>query len=280
MVMSKKQKQEKVQELKKLIDSHKIIGVLNLEKIPGSVQLKVKNSLKDMATVRMSRKTILEKAIMSSNKADEKFCKKITGSAALIVSNENPFKLFKALKTSTVKSGAKSGQISPVDIRVPKGPTPIPPGPAISTFQKAGLKTKVEAGKISVIDEKVVVKQGDVISGDVVSVLNLLKIEPIEIGMTLDYALEDKLIYAKDVLDISLESVLADVGNAVRQSINLSVEINYPTKLSIEIMIQKAYREAKGLAVEANITEKEFIGDVLAKAVRQAKAVESLTEEV
>ncbi len=277
MVMNKKQKEEKVHELKKLIDSHKVVGVLDLEKIPGSVQLKVKNALKDVATVRMSRKTILEKAIMSSNKADVNFCKKITGSAALIVSNENPFKLFNALKKNTVKAGAKTGQIAPVDIKVPKGPTPIPPGPAISTFQKAGLKTKVEAGKISVIDEKIVVKHGDVISGDVVAVLNLLKIEPIQIGITLEYAFEEGLIYGKDVLDISLESVLADILDAVRKSINLSVEINYPTKLSIEIMIQKAYREAKSLAIETNIAEKEFIGDVLAKAVRQADAIESIT---
>ncbi len=76
MVMNKKQKEEKVHELKKLIDSHKVVGVLDLEKIPGSVQLKVKNALKDVATVRMSRKTILEKAIMSSNKADVNFAKK------------------------------------------------------------------------------------------------------------------------------------------------------------------------------------------------------------
>lgn len=280
MVMTRSEKENKIQELKKLIDSHKVIGLLNLEKIPGSVQLKVKNVLKDVATIRMSRKTILEKAIMSSSKADETFCKNLKGSSALIVSNENPFKLFNALKKNKVKSGAKTGQIAPIDIKVPKGPTPIPPGPAISTFQKAGLKTKVEAGKISVIDEKAVVKAGEVISADIVAVLNLLKIEPIELGISLDHALEDSIIYGKDVLGISLESVLADLSDAVRKSINLSVEINYPTKLSIEIMIQKSYREAKGLAIEANITEKEFIGDVLAKAVRQAKAIESLTGEI
>ena len=278
MVMNRSEKEEKVKELKKLIDSNSVVGVLDLAKIPGSVQLKVKNALKDVSIIKMSRKSVLLRALKESNKYNEEFCKKLSGSCALIFSNENPFRLFKLLKSNTVKSSAKIGQISPKDISVPAGQTPIPPGPAISTFQKAGLKTKVEAGKIAVISEKVIVKQGDAINADIVAILNLLKIEPIEISISLDHVLEDGLIYAKDVLDVSTEDLLNQVASCVQQAIYLSVNANYPTKISIEIMIQKAFNHAKSLAVEANILENEFIGDILAKAVREAKSIESLTD--
>src|SRR3989344_4011999 len=153
MVLKKHEKELKVQELKNLIDSHSTVGILNLEKTPGAVQLNVKNALKGVAEIKMSRKSLLSRALEMSNKNNENFSSKMSGSPALIVSNENPFKLFNLLKKNKTKSGAKAGQIVTIDISIPKGPTPIPPGPAISTFQKAGLKTKVEAGKISVIDE-------------------------------------------------------------------------------------------------------------------------------
>ncbi|MFH0836772.1 MAG: 50S ribosomal protein L10 [Candidatus Aenigmatarchaeota archaeon] len=280
MVMTKDEKRKKVDDIVEMIDSYKIVGILDLVKIPASVQLKIKNDLSDILKIRMSRKSLLKMALKKSKKYNESFADKFTGSCALIFSNENPFKLFRLLKSSTVKSSAKEGQSAQCDIIIPKGPTPIAPGPAISTFQKAGLKTKVEAGKIAVISEKAIVKTGETISGDVVAVLNLLGIKPIEIGLNVDYILEDDFVYGRDVLDISTEAVMDDMIRCVQQTISLCVETGYPTKLAIDFMIAKAFIQAKNLAIEADITEKDFIGDVLAKAVRSAKALEVATGQV
>ncbi|MBI5332911.1 MAG: 50S ribosomal protein L10 [Candidatus Aenigmarchaeota archaeon] len=280
MVMTKSEKKEKVEDLAKLLNSNSTVAIVDLAKIPAAVQLKIKTDLNDILTMRMSRKTILKMALKNSNKYNESFANKFTGSCALIFSNENPFKLFKMLKSSTVKSSAKEGQTAPCDIIIPKGPTPIAPGPAISTFQKAGLKTKVEAGKIAVITEKAVVKQGEIISNDVVAVLNLLGIKPIEISLGIGFALEDGIIYGTDALDIDIDAIVSNLTKSTQQAINLCIEIDYPTKLAINFMIQKAFIKARNLAVEADITEKEFIGEVLAKAVRSAKALETATGQV
>jgi len=276
MVMSRNDKEQKIEELVKLINSNNVIGVIDLEKIPAAAQLRIKNAIKQCATIRMSRKTILKKALEKSDKNNEEFADNFNGSCALIFTKENPFRIFKILKSNTVKSGAKTGQLAPRDISIPKGPTPIAPGPAISTFQKAGLKTKVEAGKISVIDEKVVVKQGEIINTDIVSVLNLLKIEPIELRINIEYVLEDGIIYGQSVLNIDAEDTMNNLYLCIQKAINFSVNIDYPTKLSIDLMIQKAYNQAKNLAVEANISEKEFINHVLSKAVREKNALEGI----
>ena len=280
MVITKSEKKKKVEELTKLLDSHSTVAVIDLAKIPAAVQLKIKNDLKDSLTMRMGRKTMLKMALKNSKKHNEDFANRFTGSCALIFSNENPFKLFRMLKSNTVKSSAKEGQFAPCDITIPKGPTPIAPGPAISTFQKAGLKTKVEAGKIAVISEKAVVKQGEVISNDVVAVLNLLGIKPIEIWLGIDFALEDNFVYGKNVLDIDAGAVLNDIATGIQQAINLCIETDFPTDLAINFMITKAFMQARNLAVEADITEKEFICEILAKAARSAKALEAATGQI
>jgi large subunit ribosomal protein L10 len=254
-----------------------VVAVANLEKLPGSTQLKIKNAISDVAKIRMAKKSLIIRALKSAKKRD--ICdleKHLSGTSTLIFTNENPFKIYGIIKRNRVMASAKGGQVAPKDIFVPKGPTPVPPGPAISTFQKAGLKTRVEAGKIAVMDEKCVVKTGDVISDDVVAVLNLLKIQPMELVMNVVAAWEDGIIYSKDVLDVDPEEYVRGIERAVQCAVNLSVNTNYPTKIAMPFMIQKAFREAKGLCVSANIFEKDFIGDVLAKAVQEARSLECM----
>ncbi len=267
-----------VSELKDLIQGNKTIGVVDLLKLPGRQQLKIKNSLKGTAKIKMARKSLIIRALAESGKIkpEELVPFMSAGSPALIFSNENPFKLFQSIRKSRAKSAAKVGSIVQIDITIPKGPTGISPGPAISTLQKAGLKTKVEGGKIAVIDDKVVLRAGGVVTEDFVAVFNLLKIEPIEIGLELRAAWEDGTTYPKDVLDVSPEQYLAEITSAVIAGINLSMNIDYPTKENIELMIRKVFSEARGLCLEADIFEKDVIGDILAKAVREAKALESL----
>ena len=68
------------------------------------------------------------------------------------------------------------------------------------------------------------------------------------------------------------------ICSSVKEMINLSVCIGYPTKETIEIMIQKAYNEMKNLGIEANVIEKDIIEDLLAKAECNAVGLESIAK--
>jgi large subunit ribosomal protein L10 len=271
--MLKKDKPKELEEVKKLMEQYKTVGILSMHKLPARVQLKVKNNLKGVAVIRMSGKNVIERALKETKKG-EGLVEKMESSPALILSNENPFKLFALLKKNRVPSTAKLGDVVTKDIIIKKGSTGIAPGPAISTLQKVGLKTRVEGGKIAVADDKVIIKAGEAVNEDAVAVLSLLKIEPVEIGMNM-VAAWDGTMYGKDVLDVDAEQYLAEIAAAVSKAINLSVNTGYPTKLTIYIMLMKAFSEAKTLCIEANIFEKDAIGDVLSKAVAQMKALES-----
>ena len=119
-----------------------------------------------------------------------------------------------------------------------------------------------------------VVKAGEKIGEDAVGVLSLLKMEPMEIGLEVVIACEDGVFYEKNVLDIDVEKYVAELQKCVSEGVNLSINANYPTGFTIELMLQKAFSEAKSLCMDANFPEGEFMGPVLAKAAREAKALE------
>ena len=86
------------------------------------------------------------------------------GMPALLFTKENPFSLFKLIKANKSPAPAKPGQKAPTDLKILAGPTPFAPGPVISELAALGLKTKVDAGKINIVADAIVCKEGAVIS--------------------------------------------------------------------------------------------------------------------
>lgn len=276
--MLKEKKPVIVKELTELIDNYSVIGVINMEKFPSRALQNMRESMRGNAVIKMSRKSLIKKAIANSKKKDiQKLDEKLTKVPALLMTNENPFKVFKVIKENKTPRAAKPGDVPSVDIVIAKGPTPLAPGPSISVLQKAGLKTSVQGGKIAVMADKVVCKAGEAVTQEVADVLSLLKMEPMEIGMDLSYVWEGGTIYDREVLDVSIDDYIRDVETAVRHAVNLSVNTGYPTKLTAPIMIQKAFAEARTLAIDADVIEKDFIDEVLKKAARAAKMIEDKT---
>lgn len=272
--MVRQEKVSEVGELKTLIEKYPVVGIISMHKLPGRQLQSIRHKIN--AKIKMNKKTITLRALDLSGKKDIlKLSDKLTGSTALIFSEESPFKLFRILKENRSPAAAKAGDVATRDITIQKGSTGLPPGPAISVLQKIGLKASVQGGKIAVLQDKVVCKPGEKISADVAGVLSLLKIEPLDIGLDMICAYEDGIIYDRSVLDVNVEDYIYDIQKCVSQAVNLSVNTGYPTKLTIEMMVQKAFNETKSLCIETNVVEKDFIDDVLIKAINHAKALES-----
>lgn len=274
--MLKSEKPEQVEKIKELAEKHKVIGILNMHKLPAKQLQQMKESLRGKAVIKMTKKTLMKKALEGRKELHVKMDgKKVE--PALLFSNENPFRLYKILKDSRTPAAAKPGDVVTKYITIQQGPTSLPPGPAISTLQKVGLKASVQGGKIAIMQDKVVCKAGGTVSEELASVLNLLKIEPMEIGLDLMAAYEDGVIYEKNVLDVDQLQYLADIQAAVQHAVNLSLNTGYITNQTASMAIQKAFMEARSLAIESDVMEKDFIDEVLAKAARQAKALSSKT---
>ena len=272
--MKKTEKPKAVEKLVREMKSYSVIGILNIHVMPAKPLQNIRQLLKGKAVIRVSKKNIIERALKELN-VSEDFMKYVKKEVAVLLTNENPFKLYKFLDDNKTPAPAKVGDIAPKDITIKKGSTGIPPGPAISTLQKIGLKTSVQDGKIAVLADKVVYKGGQEITGDIASVFSLLKMEPMEVGLNLVAILEQDVVYDKSILAIDQGEYLNKIKKAVQQAVNFSINIDYPTKMTIKLMLQKSFWEARSLALEADVLEPEIVGDIIAKAVREAKKLES-----
>jgi len=269
-------KKDEVATLKELIESYEVVGMANLADIPAPQLQKMRRTLKDSATLKMSRKTLMSLALNDSKKTNiENLEDHMEGQPALIFTNMNPFKLYKILEKSKTPAPAKAGSIAPEDIVIPKGDTAFKPGPILGELQKAGIPAKIEKGKIVITNDKTIVAAGDAIPRDVASILTRLEIFPLEVGIDLRAAYESETIYTSDLLTIDEEQTLADVQKAFTQALNLSVEAVIFNKESTPLIIQKAVTQSLNLALNAEILNEKTRDILLAKAYAQMLSVAS-----
>ncbi len=278
MVSEKKKKL--VQELKAELKKWPVVGIINMHKLPARQLYFLKKKLSEKAKIRMVKKRLIMFALKDSGQNNlAELSSFIRDEPALLMTSENPFRVARLLEQAKTSALAKPGDIASRDIVVPAGPTPLMPGPVIGEFQKAKIPAGVEGGKIAVKSDTLVAKEGDVIAKEVADILAKLGIEPIEIGLNLLAVWENGDIYPKDILFIPQEQYVEDIRTAATHTLNLTVNINYPTRENIVLLISKASSNARALSTEAGIITQDTVGTVLAKAEREAETLKAKIEK-
>lgn len=274
---AKKRKIREVEELVKLIDSYPVVGIVNLYKMPSEQLQDIRKILRNDAKIRMSKKTLLKFAFEKSKKKNIKNLENfLKGQPAIILTNMNPFKLFRFLDENKTSAPAKAGDIAPQDIIVKEGDTGLPPGPAISQLGEVGIPTKVQNGKIYVAKDTKVASEGDVISASLANVLNTLGMKPMKIGLDLVAVYENGIIFDKDTLKIDEKEFMKRLSLCASYGIELTLECSYVTKVTLPLMITKSYTKARILALESGYYTKDVIKDIIMKAVVTGEKIKNI----
>ncbi len=247
----RKEKVEAVKQIASDLKGSPVIGIIDMYKMPARQMQKIRKDLAGKAKIKTAKKSTLLFAVKESGL--EKLEPFIAGQPALLFTEMNPFKILFFLQKNKSSVAAKVGDLTPKEIVVSAGPTDIPPGPAITTLSKVKIPAKVEAGKIAVIKDVTVAKAGDKLSAELVAALNLLKMEPMEIGINLVALYENGLVYGKGVLSVTQEQYLADLSRAHSAAFNLSVNAVIPLKETVGAILAKAQMQAKALASAAKL---------------------------
>lgn len=275
--------------VKDLIDtmvSHKVVAIVDVRGIPSAQLQQMRAGLRKDANVVMTRNTLVDIAIKEAAKKRpglEGLNGAVDGQCAVVTTNMNPFKLFRAMEATKSAAPAKAGDIAPEDIAVKAGETPFKPGPIVGELQKAGIPAGIEGGKVVFKKDKVLVEKGKPVPLDIAKVLVRLEIFPMTVGLDLKAAFEDGTLYGRDVLNIPADYYSTMLSTASRNALALSMSIAYVTPQTIKPLLVKAYREAMGLSIEAAYPTKENIKFLLAKADAQmavlAKKTDGLEDE-
>ncbi|MBI4158958.1 50S ribosomal protein L10 [Candidatus Woesearchaeota archaeon] len=248
--VSEKKKRE-VSYLKELIQHNKSILIADLTNLPAAQIQSIKTKLKKDLKIRVTKKRLLKIAVEELRQE-----KNITSlipyidktMPALLVTNNDPFSIYTAIKKSKFFVAAKPGQIAPSELAVEPGPTSFPPGPIIGELGQAGIIAAVEAGKVVVKKRSVLAKAGEPISTKAAGILTKLGVQPIEIGLNVVAALEEGIVYDKSVLDVDPETYVKMLLQAHYEAVFLAVDVSYITGDSVKLLLSKAYRELLSLS--------------------------------
>ena len=264
-----------VRQLIKDLQSYPIVGLVNMENLPAPQLQKMKKMLKEKGVkIIMARKKLLNLALKESKLENIKeLSEKLRGMPAFILTKDNPFILSSIIQKNKSEAPAKAGQTSPKDIIVRAGPTNFAPGPIISELASVGIKTKVDQGKLAILADTTIVKEGEIINQKVSETLKRLDIKPMEIGLKLVAVWENGLVFEAKQLHIDEKEYAQNITQAVQWSMNLAVEVCYLTSETTELILQKAFREAKAVALEGEIINDTTREEILAKAEAQALSV-------
>ncbi len=269
-------KQAIVKDLVTRFEKSKVVGLANIHGIPAPQFQGLRKNLAGRASITVAKNNLIRLALKEAaakRKGLEALAEDIDGQTAVITADVNPFKLFKELEKTKTPAPARGGERAPEDIWVREGETPFKPGPVVGELQKAGLPAAIERGKVVIKKDKLMVKAGDKIPRDVAQVLARLEIFPLIVGLDLMGAYEDGMVYHRDALAVDDVVVRGQIATAGMQAIGLALEIGYPTKETVPLLLAKAFRSALSLSVESEFPTKESIKFLLARAQAQANAL-------
>jgi len=246
--MVKEAKLKAVEDLKNAIETYEVMGIVDMHKLPTKQIQQIKKKVRGQAELMITKKAILMNALDGVKKEKlEDFRKLLPLQVGLILTNMDPFKFYGIVDKLKSPASAKVGDIAPNDIEVSAGPTNLLPGPAISELAKAGIAAGVEEGKISIKKDAVVARKGNAINAAVASALKKLNIQPMLVGMNVIAIYHKGMIYGKDVLSLVGEPCINKLKEAFTQALNLSVEIEFPTKENIGYLLAKGCQIASGI---------------------------------
>ncbi len=268
-------KKDEIEEIKSLIESYPLFGVIGIEGIPAKQLQSMRRDLKDFAVLKVCRNTLTRRALDQSSDDVKKMDDYVDVQTALIFTKQNPFKLYKLLEKSKTPSPIKAGMVATSDIIVEAGPTSFPPGPILGDMQGAGIPASIDGGKVVIKETKAVAKAGEVVSQKLAAMLTRLEIYPLEVGLDLRAVLEEGSIFTPDVLAIDEEQVFSNFVQAAQQAFNMSVNAAYPTAMNINTLLAKAASDSRNVAVNAIVYEPGIMDILLGKAYSKMMAIAS-----
>jgi large subunit ribosomal protein L10 len=274
------EKIDEVEDIKELLKRYKAIGLASLQKVRAAQLQALKKNLTGTVYMKVLKNTLTKLALEGMDNDDlKKLEEHLEGANLFLFTDLNPFKLALLLERGKVKTTAKSGDVSAMDVVIPEGSTGQTPGPIISQLNAVGLPTRIESGSVWVSKDTLVVRKGEVISERLAAVLSKLGIKAVEAGLSMKVVLDEGLIITGDLLKVDVEETRRSVEENNREAFALSLSICYPTPENVIMLLQTAHQKAVVLSLNAAVPTKETIADLIRKAHMEMQGLNNAVEK-
>ena len=268
-----KWKRHEVEQLSAFLDRYDSVGVVDVTGIPSRQLQEMRRELHGIAELRISRNTLIERALEEAGGGLEELVEHIGGQVGLIGTDDNPFGLYRRLEESKTSAPINAGEVAPNDIVIPEGDTGVDPGPFVGELQSVGANARIEGGSITVLEDSTVLGAGETVTDELAGVLGELGIEPKEVGLDLQGVFSDGVSFAPEELELDVGEYREDVAAGAGAGRSLAVATGFPAAGAVGLVLSTATADAKQLGLEATVVEPGIVPDLLARADGQLRAL-------
>jgi len=263
-----------------LLEEYSKVLIVTADNVGSSQMQTIRKALRGQAVLLMGKNTMMRKAIrdhLSTIPALEGLLNYIVGNIGFVFTNGDLASVRSKITEMKVEASAKAGSIAPIDVIIPAGNTNMEPNKT-SFFQALSIPTRINRGTIEIINDIHLLTTGHKVSLSQATLLQTLGIRPFKYGLKVTTVYDTGSVYPASVLDLTDDDILKKFFKGVQFVTALSLEIGYPTLLSVPHTVTNSFRNLVAICLvtdycfPAAASMKELLSDPSKLAAAQAAA--------
>jgi len=263
-----------------LLDEYNRILIVAADNVGSNHMQQIRRAMRGKAVLLMGKNTMIRKAIrdhLEKTPTLEGLLPHVKGNIGLVFTNGDLADIRTKLTELKVQAAAKAGSVAPIDVVVPAGNTNMEPTKT-SFFQALSIPTKINRGTIEIINDIHLLVVGHKVSLSQAALLQMLGIKPFQYGLKVLTVYDSGAVYPAAVLDLTDDDILKKFFNGVNNVAALSLQIGYPTVVSVPHSIMNGYKNLLSISIATEYTFpgsekiKQLLSDPAAFAAAQAAA--------
>jgi large subunit ribosomal protein LP0 len=249
-------KLEYAKKLKELLREYNTIVIVSVNNVGSKQIAEMRKAFRGKARFLFGKNTLIRKVIRDFVKETRNaklmnLLDLIKGNSGMCFTNCAVPWLRKEIVSRRKQCAAKAGTVAPVDVVVPAGPTNMEPTQT-TFFQSMDIATRINRGQIDIVDDVLLIKQGEKVGLSQAVLLTKLSIRPFFYGMKVRSYYDDGNAYDASVLDITDEMIADSFFQGTRRVAALSFSLNYPTIVNVPHSLINAYKKCLALGLSLN----------------------------
>lgn len=272
-------KQAEVEAIASILGEGDTVGIVDVAGIPSRQLQAMRKTLHGHTRLRISRNTLIERALDQVDEGLEDLGEYVEGPIGLVVTDANPFSLYRRLEETKTPAPIGAGEVAPNDILIEAGDTGMDPGPFVGDLQNVGVPARIDEGSIKVMDTTTVLEAGGTVSRELAGVLNELDLEPKEVGLDLKAVFADGVIFHAEDLELDVDAYRDDFATGAARARGVALEVGYPASGMVDQLVANAHGAGRAVAVEAGFLEADTADAVLTAATAGGRALAAAIDD-
>jgi len=263
-----------------LLEEYSRILIVTADNVGSNQMQQIRKAMRGQAVLLMGKNTMIRKAIrdqLTKTPLLEGILPHVKGNIGMVFTNGDLADIRTKLTELKIQAAAKAGSIAPIEVIVPAGNTNMEPTKT-SFFQALSIPTKINRGTIEIINDIHLLTVGQKVSLSQAALLQMLGIKPFQYGLKVVTVYDNGAVYPAAVLDLTDDDILKKFFRGVSNVAALSLQIGYPTVVSVPHSVSNAYKNLLAISVATDYTFpgsekiKQLLSDPAAFAAAQQAA--------